>query len=130
MNTLTNSYKRMSTKISYKSFVLLFVIGITWLVSACQISSKSPESTLQSILASDTGCVAPCWRSLQPGLSNEEAFLNLVEVSDPRLFNDIGHRELNPEGIEYAWGDREFDIFSRVRIYEGQIQIAWLSTTQ
>ena len=99
------------------------LIGIALLLIGCQTSSKSAESTLKSILASETGCTSPCWRSLRPGLSSKEDFLNLVDASSSRLFYDISHTELNPEGIEYAWDDREYHIFSRVRIHEGRISL-------
>lgn len=124
MSKPVNSYQQMATKISMKYLILLSVIGITWLMSGCQIiASQSPENTLESISASDTGCIAPCWRSLQPRLSNEEAFLKLVEASSPRLFNDIDHTDLSPEGIEYTWDDLEYDIFTRVRIHEDRIKL-------
>ena len=98
-------------------------IGIMLLLSGCQASSESPETNLKSILASETRCTTPCWRSLQPGLSTEKDFLNLVDTSNSDLFNDMKHTELNPEGVEYGWEDKKYDIFARVRIHEDRVKL-------
>lgn len=102
---------------------LVSLVGTALLLIGCQIPSKSAEDTLKSILASEADCTSPCWRSLRPGLSSEEDFLKLVNASGSRLFDDISHTELNPEGIEYAWDDREYNIFNRVRIHEDRIRL-------
>lgn len=115
----------VNMNIMMKHSVCLKVVSLVLmiLISGCQTVSKSAESRLKSVLASETGCTAPCWHSLQPGLSAEKDLLDLVDSSSPRLFDDISQTELNPEGIEYAWDNKEFQIFTRARIHEDRIRL-------
>lgn len=125
-NYLTFCNRKIVVEVSMKFSTCLapvVLIGITLLLIGCQTPSKSAEDTLKSILASEADCTSPCWRSLRPGLSSKEDFLKLVNASSSRLFDDISHTELNPEGMEYAWDDREYNIFTRVRIHEDRIRL-------
>lgn len=103
--------------------VIIGFIVSALLMSGCQISSKLAESRLKSILASEVSCTAPCWRSLQPGLSTEKDFMNLVNAPGSYSFNDVKSVGLNPEGTEYTWDDKEYNTFNRVRIYKDQVKL-------
>lgn len=95
----------------------------TLIFSGCQALSEPPESQLKYFLSPEEDCKAPCWRTLQPGLSAEKDFLDLVDISDSGLFDDIKRTKLNPEGVEYSWTDNENGIFARVRIHEDRVSL-------
>jgi hypothetical protein len=76
-----------------------------------------------SILASEPGCSAPCWRAIVPGKSTEEDFFKLIEASPSNAFNDMKQSQLRPEGIEYGWNDDIMGFFSHIRIHSNKVTL-------
>jgi hypothetical protein len=92
----------------------LMIIITAILLTAC-FQQLSPEDKLQSILFSTYDCEAPCWQGIMPGESTEKDFLDLVDSSPSKNFDQLNRNELS-EGLQYLWYDRSTSILSSLDI--------------
>jgi hypothetical protein len=107
-----------------KKNLIYFVVWLTisvLLTYACSATPETVSMRLTAILASEDGCVAPCWQSIIPGESSEDNLLQVIDSFTSSEFSDLNVAQLRPVGVEFLWRNRELETFIRVRLHDDEI---------
>jgi hypothetical protein len=58
-----------------------------------------------------------------PGQSTQEEFLDLVEMSPSKQFEEMNQGALQVEGVVYNWDDDVYGSFNQIRIYGERVRL-------
>lgn len=86
---------------------MLLVGGALSLIALTQCRPAVSESELLTIFQeSRSGCSAPCWLGIVPGVSTESDFTAIVETTPSARFDDMKSRAYGLRFVQYTWRDR------------------------